>query len=88
MPGHQDVWRSETDGSVAAEVGAYRLVVRLPEDARGSARFMVLRLAEGDDGPPALDGSGTEADLCTAMKKAARMADRLVGPPGGMRRAV
>ena len=88
MPGHQDVWSSEPDGSVAAEVGVYRLVVRSPEDARGSARFMVLRRAEGDDRAPALVGSGTEPDVRMAMKKAARMADRLVGPPGGMRRAV
>ena len=88
MPGHQDVWLSEPDGSVAAEVGAYRLVVRVPEDARGSARFLVLRRAEGDDGTPALVGSGTEADVRTAMRRAARMADRLVGPPpAGMRRA-
>ena len=88
MPGHQDVWRSDTDGGLAAEVGAYRLVVRVPEDARGSARFMVLRRAEGDDRPPALVGSGTEPDLRTAMSKAVRMADRLVGLPGGTRRAV
>ena len=88
MPGHQDVWRSEPDGGLAAEVGAYRLVVRLPENARGSARFMVLRRSEGDDRPPALVGSGTEPDLRTAMKKAARMADRLVEPPGDLRRAM
>jgi hypothetical protein len=89
MPGHQDVWRTEPDGSVAADVGAFRLVVQVPEDARGSARFVVLRRAEGDDRPPALVGSGTEADLRTAMAKAARMADRLVGlRPEAMRRAV
>ena len=89
MPGHQDLWRSEPDGSVAAEVGAYRLVVRVPEEARGAVRFVVLRRAEGDYRPPALVGSGTEADLRTAMTKAARMADRLVGlQPEGMRHAV
>jgi hypothetical protein len=88
MPGHQDVWRSEPDGSVAAEVGAYRLVVRVPEEARGSARIMVLRRAEGDDRPPALVGSGTEPDLRTAMRMATRMADRLVEPQGGLFRAV
>ena len=89
MPGHQDVWRTEADGGLAAEVGAYRLIVRVPEDARGTARFMVLRRTEGDDRPPALVGSGTEADVRTAMRKAARMADRLTGPlPGGMGRAV
>ena len=89
MPGHQDVWRTEPDGSVAAEVGAYRLVVRSPENAREAVRFVVLRRAEGDDRPPALVGPGTEADLRTAMTKAARMADRLVGlRPEAMRRAV
>ena len=51
-------------------------------------RFLVLRRGEGDDArPAALVGSGTEPDLRTAMKKAARMADRLVEPPAGMRRA-
>ena len=89
MPGHQDVWRTETGGGLSAEVGAYRLVARVPEDARGSVRCMVPRLAEGDDGPPALVDSGTEPDVRAAMKKATRMADRLVGaPPGSMRRAV
>ena len=89
MPGqHQDVWRTEADGGLAAEVGAFRLVVRLPGAPRGPVRFVVLRRAEGDDRPPALVGSGTEEDLRTAMTKAARMADRLTGPPpGGMRRA-
>ena len=83
MPGHQDAWRSEADGSVAAEVGAYRLLVRPPGDARGPVRFVVLR-REGGGGPHALVGSGTEPDVRTAMNKAARMADRLVG----LRRAV
>ena len=88
MPGqHQDVWRTEADGGLAAEVGAFRLVVRSPGDARGPVRFVVLR--RGDDaGRHALVGSGTEPDVRTAMTKAARMADRLTGPPpGGMRRA-
>ena len=92
MPGHQGVWRREPDGSVAAEVRGHRLVVHLPERMGGPVRFLVLRRAEGDDRPPALVGSGTEADLRTAMTKAARMADRLVEPPveppGGLRRAV
>ena len=89
MPGHHDVWRKEPDGSVVAEVGAYRLVVRSPENARGAVRFVVLRRAEGDDRPPALVGSGTEVDARAAMRKAARMADRLVGlRPESMRRAV
>ena len=89
MPGqHQDVWRTEADGGLAAEVGAFRLVVRSPGDARRPVRFVVLR-REGGAGTHALVGSGTEEDLRTAMAKAARMADRLVAPPpGGMARAV
>ena len=84
MGGHQDVWRTEPDGSVAAEVGGYRLVVRLPEQAGGPVRFLVLRRGEGDDArPAALVGSGTEPGLRAAMRAAARMADRLVERPGG-----
>ena len=88
MPGHQDVWRTEADGGLAAEVGTFRLVVRSPRDARGPVRFVVLR-REDEEGRHALVGSGTEPDVRTAMTKAARMADRLVEPPqGGMRRVV
>ena len=88
MPEQQDVWRGEADGGVAAEVGAFRFVVRSPGEVRGPVRFVVLRREDGE-GRHALVGSGTEADLRTAMAKVARMADRLGGPPpGGMRRAV
>ena len=81
-------WRGEADGGVAAEVGACRLVVQAREDARGPVRFVVPRRAD-EEGGRALVGSGTEPDVRTAMTKAARMADRLAGPPpGGMRRAV
>ena len=83
MPGHQDAWRGGADGSVAAEVGAFRLVVAC---AAGRARAGALRGAAPRgrcDGRHALVGSGTEPDVRTAMKKAARMADRLVGPPPG-----
>ena len=88
MPGQQQgVWRSEADGGLAVEVGAFRLVVRSPGDARGLVRFVVLRREDGE-GTHALVGSGTEPDVRSAKAKAARMADRLVGPPpGGMRRA-
>jgi hypothetical protein len=89
MPGQQQgVWRGEADGGLAVEVGAFRLVVRSPGDARGPVRFVVLR-REGGKGRHALIGSGTEPDVRTAMAKAARMAHRLVEPPqGGMLRAV
>ncbi len=80
MTGHQDVWRTEPDGVLAAEVGTYRLVVQAPEHAGGSVRFMVLR-RENDDDALALVGSGTKADLRSAMKAAARMADPLIGQP-------
>lgn len=87
MPGRQDAWRGDADGSVAAEVGAFRLVVHAREDARGPVRFVVLR-REGGEGRHALIGSGTEPDVRTAMAKAARRADRRAGPPpGAMRRA-
>jgi hypothetical protein len=81
MPGHRDVWRSEPDGSGAADVGALRLAVRPPGDARGPVRFVVQR-REGGDRPHASVGSGTEPDASTAMNKAARMADGLVEAPG------
>jgi hypothetical protein len=77
MAGHQDVWRTEPDGVLAAEVDTYRLVVQAPERIGGSARFLVLR-RDGDEGALALIGSGHEADLRMAMKAAARMADRLL----------
>ncbi len=89
MGGHQDVWRTGADGSVAAEVGAYRLVVHPPERAGGPVRFLVPRRGGRDDLPPAVVRSGTEADLRAAMRTAARMADRLVEQPGGgLRRAL
>ena len=81
MPGQQDAWRGDADGSVAAEVGAFRLVVHARKDARGPVRFVVLR-REDLNGPHALVGSGTEPDVRAAMAKAARMADRLVEAPG------
>jgi hypothetical protein len=85
MPGHRVVWRSEPNGNLAASVGAYRLLVRLPDDVLGFVRFVVQRRGEGDDGTPALVGSGTEADLRTAMRQAERMAARLVEASGGLR---
>ena len=81
MRGHQDVWRAEPDGTVAAEVRGHRLVVRLPEHAGGPVRFLVLS-RKGDDGPQALVGSESEPDVRTAMAKAARIAERLVDAPG------
>jgi hypothetical protein len=80
MAGHRDIWRTECDGVLAAEVDTYRLVVQAPEHIGGSVRFMVLR-REHDDGALALIGSGTEADLRAAMKAAGRMADTLIGQP-------
>jgi hypothetical protein len=80
MAGHRDLWRPEPDGVLAAEAGRYRLIAQAPERTGGSVRFMVLR-REDDEAPLALVGSGMEADLRTAMKSAARMADRFVGQP-------
>src|SRR4051812_41180062 len=43
MAGHPDLWRTEPDGVLAAELGTHRLIVQAPEHAGGSVRFMVLR---------------------------------------------
>jgi len=79
MAGHPDLWRTEPDGVLAAELGTHRLIVQAPEHAGGSVRFMVLR--RDSEGALALTGSGMEADLHTAMKSAARMVNRLMGEP-------
>ena len=42
---------------------------------------MIVLRRENDDGALALIGSGMKADLRTAMKAAARMADNLLGQP-------
>ena len=84
MRGHRDVWRAGPDGTVGTEIRGHRLVVRLPDRAGGPVRFLVLR-RDGEAGPPALIGSGTEPDVRTAMEKAARMADRLAGRPAPRR---
>ena len=78
MAGHQDIWRTEPDGVVAAEVDNYRLVVQAPERIGGSVRFLVLR-RDGNERALALIGSGHEADMRRAMKAAARMVDGLIG---------
>ena len=80
MRGHHDVWLAGPDGTMAAEVDRYRLVVRTPEHASGAVRFLVLRRAR-DEGSHALIGSGTEPDVRTAMEKATRMAGRLMEHP-------
>lgn len=86
MSGHRDVWRTERDGVLAANVGSYRLVVQPPERPDGSVRFLVLR-REGAEGALVLIGSGHEADLRTAMRAAGRMADRLSDQPRTQRSA-
>jgi len=80
MAGHPDLWRTEPDGALIAEVGTYRLVVQATEHAGGSVRFMVL-CRDGGDGALVLVGSGMKANLRTAMKSAARMTDSLMGQP-------
>ena len=79
MAGHQDIWRTEPDGSVAAEVDGLRLVVLAPERRGALVRFHILRRQGGEDGPHALVHSGTEPDARTAMKRAARIAGGLIG---------
>ncbi|MBV1800446.1 hypothetical protein [Siccirubricoccus sp. G192] len=74
MAALQDVWRLEPDGVLAAEIGGFRLVVKKPETAGALVRFLVLRGAA--DGASII-GSGTEADVRSAMQTASRMAARL-----------
>jgi hypothetical protein len=74
MAALQDVWRLEPDGVLAAEVGDFRLVVGKPETAGALVRFVVLRGATDE---PSIIGSGTEADVRSAMQTASRMAVRL-----------
>ena len=86
MPGHPDLWCTEPDGVLAAETGRYRLAVLPPERPGGLVRFLVLRrdVLRRDGGSRealTLIGSGSEADRRTAMRAAARMADRLSEPP-------
>ncbi len=76
--GYHGIWRTEPDGVLAAEADGVRLVVQAPEEAGGTARFLVLRR---DGGGEALLGSGTEDDMRAAMKAAARMAERFMARP-------
>jgi hypothetical protein len=70
----QEIWRLEPDGVLAAEIGNVRLVIRKPAEAGALVRFLVLRRGAEED---SLIGSGTEADVRSAMQTASRMAERL-----------
>ena len=69
MAGHQDVWRTEPDGVLTAEVDSYRLVVQAPERTGGSVRFLRLRRDE-EEAALALIGSGHESGVAAFIKTA------------------
>jgi hypothetical protein len=74
MAALQEIWRLEPDGGLAAETGEFRLVVKRPVSAGAPVRFLVLRRAAEDH---SIIGSGTAADVRSAMQTASRMAERL-----------
>jgi hypothetical protein len=75
-----DIWKTEPDGTLAAEVDGLRLVVQAPKAVGGMAHFLVLRRHEMGE---AIIGSGTEANVRAAMKAAVKMAERMVARPFG-----
>jgi hypothetical protein len=80
--GHQDVWRTEPNGSLTAEVDGLRLEVPAPASPGGAMRFLVIR-REGDEQSQEILASGTEEGPRAAMKAAARMAERILARPFG-----
>lgn len=78
MTRYYDIWRTEPNGVLSAEVDGFRLVVQAPEVLSGSVRFMVLR-REGEE--YALLGSGTEPDVRSAMKMVTQIVEGLIDRP-------
>ena len=77
MLAQQAIWQTGPGGTLTADVGEFRLVVRRDDRRNQLIRFLVVRRAAESDG---LVGSGTEADVCTAMNAAIRAAGRLAVP--------
>ena len=68
-----ELWRTEPQGILSADVGGLRLIVQAPERTGGLVRFMVLR-RDTLEGSEALVGSGSEETVRDAMTAAERMA--------------
>ena len=74
-----DLWATKLDGTAAAEVGSFRLVVH-PNAAGADARFLVLRHPESTRTClPTLIASGHGESVEAAMLAAAQTAARLAG---------
>jgi CheY-like chemotaxis protein len=69
-------WCPEQDGTVTAEIGTLRLVVR-PHTPGGYARFLMLGRSESTASGHALLASGSEENVAAAMRAAERMAVRM-----------
>ena len=72
------LWRATAAGVVSADLGAYRLTVRIADTTLGTANFLVFRV-KGKDDPGALISSGTEASVGAAMRAAEGVAARWAG---------
>jgi hypothetical protein len=71
------IWRTGPNRAFAAEVGGLRLLVEVPDDLGGSARFLVIRKEDGKH-PNTLIGSGYTESVRTAMEAAERSANRSI----------
>lgn len=72
-------WEARPDGTVAAEVGLFQLIVH-PDAPGGHARFLVLRHPDNTRTcRPTLLASGHGENVEAAMLAAARTAARLAG---------
>lgn len=82
MTGYEDIWRTEPEGVLAAEIDGLRLVVQASKETNDQVRFLVLR-REGSGKPLSIIASGTEESVRAAMQAATRMGERLSGRPLG-----
>ena len=68
-----DLWRTEPQSVLSAEVDGFRLIVHAPEKIGGLVRFTVLRRTR--EGPQVLMGSGSQETVSAAMAAAERMVE-------------
>jgi hypothetical protein len=64
-----ELWRTEPDGILSAELSGYRLVVQASEQVGGLVHFLILRRGDSDT-PEQLIRSGSENDVRAAMTAA------------------
>jgi hypothetical protein len=69
------VWHTEPNRALTAEVEGFRLLVEVPTNVDGSARFLVIRKENGKH-RHGLIRSGYSENVRVAMETAERLADR------------